>query len=311
MSTLRPVLLLLVALLIGCDTTATQPESEIVVESYLEAEAPLPTVRLSRTVGVDEAYEPAEDAVRGADVVVERLTADSTVAEAIPYTERDTTPGVYAPDDPAPVQPESTYRLRVRPDEGPSLTAVTTVPDAFALSDVQNDTTTYQSARQPAFTFDPPRALTDRQNVYTFTTTSQLDFEGLPDSTLRRALTPFYADGFDSADDTLSAFRITSSGLLNEGNFTQNADGTVTVDLPWIAVAFYGPNEVAVNVLDDNFYDILRSQQVQQGGLSPGEIPNVLEHVDGGTGIFGSYARAARTVFIGPPGGPDGAQSRP
>jgi hypothetical protein len=311
MRRLLPTVLLFGAILLGCDTTATQPESQIVVESYLKAEAPLPSVRLSRTVGVDEAYEPTEDAVRGADVVVERLAADSTVAEVVSYDERDTTPGVYAPDDPPPVQPEATYRLRVRTAEGTALTAVTTVPDAFTLTAVENDTTTYQSARQPAFTFEPPRALTDRQNVYTFTTTSQLDFDGLPADTLRRALTPFYADGFDPEEDTLASFRITSSGLLNEGNFTKNSDGTLTVDLPWIAVALYGPNEVAVNVLDDNFYDMLRSQQVQQGGLSPGEIPNVLEHVDGGTGIFGSYARATQPVFIRPPGGLGPAPSDP
>jgi len=297
----RPVLLLLAALLLGCDTSAPQPESQIVVESYLEAEAPLPSVRLSRTVGVDAAYEPAKDAVRGADVVVERLAADSTVAEAVPYTERDTVPGVYVPETALPVQPQSTYRLRVRAGEDGTLSATTTVPDAFTLAAVENDTATYQGPRQPTFTLEPPRALTDRQNVYTFTTTSLLDFEELPDSTLGRALTPFYADGFDPAEDTLAAFQVTSSGLLNEGNFTRNEDGTIAIDLPWIAVAFYGPNEVAVNVLDDNFYDMLRSQQVQQGGLSPGEIPNVIEHVDGGTGVFGSYARAGRPVFIRPP----------
>jgi len=300
-------LLLLAVLLIGCDATAPQPESQIVVESYLKAEAPLPTVRLSRTIDVDGPYEPAEDAVRDAEVVVDRLTADSTVAEAVPYSERDTTPGVYAPVAPVPVQPQSTYRLRVRTTGGTNLTATTTVPDAFSLTAVENDTTTYQSARQPAFTLDPPRPLTDRQNVYTFTTTSLLDFEDTADSTLRRALTPFYADSFDPSEDTLATFRLTSSGLLNEGNFSENADGTITVDLPWIAVAFFGPNEVAVNVLDDNYYDLLRSQQLQQNGLSPGEIPNVIEHVDGGTGIFGSYARASRRVFIRPP---DGLSSR-
>jgi len=300
-------LLLLAVLLIGCDATGPQPESQIVVESYLEAEAPLPTVRLSRTIDVDDAYEPAADAVRDAEVVVERLTADSSIAATIPYRERDTIPGVYAPDAPTPVQPQSTYRLRVRTADGTEVTATTTVPDAFSLTAVENDTTTYQSARQPAFTLDPPRPLTDRQNVYTFTTTSLLDFEDTPDSTLRRALTPFYADGFDPADDTLASFRLTSSGLLNEGNFLENDDGTITVDLPWIAVAFFGPNEVAVNVLDDNYYDLLRSQELQQNGLSPGEIPNVIEHVDGGTGIFGSYARAGRRVFIRPP---DGLSSR-
>ena len=238
---------------------------------------------------------------RGADVVVARLADDSTVAEAVPYSEQDSVPGLYAPDDPSLVEPETTYRLRVETGDGAPLTATTNVPDAITVVGSSNDTTTYQSPRQPAFTIEPPRALTDRQNVYTFTATSLLDFERTPDSVLTAALTPFYADGFDAEDDSLASLRITSSGLLNEGNFTRNADGTITVRLPWIAVAFYGPNEVAVNVVDDNFYDLLRSQQVQQGGFSPGEIPNVIEHVEGGTGIFGSYARAARAFVIRPP----------
>jgi hypothetical protein len=295
------LLALLGALLLGCDTTATQPESQIVVESYLQAQAPLPTVRLSRTVGVDEPYTPAEDAVRGAEVVVERLGPDSTVVEATRYSERDSVPGLYAADDPPLVRPQATYRLRVRTGDDAPVTATTTVPDAITVVGSSNDTTTYQSARQPAFTIEPPRRLTERQNVYTFTASSLLDFERTPDSVLAAALTPFYADGFDAEDDSLASLRVTSSGLLNEGNFTRNADGTITVRLPWIAVAFYGPNEVAVNVVDDNFYDLLRSQQAQQGGFSPGEIPNVLEDVEGGTGIFGSYARASRPFLIRPP----------
>ena len=90
----RPVLLLLVAVLLGCDTTAPQPESQVVVESYLRAEAPLPTVRLSRTIGVDDAYDPTENAVRDADVVVERLAAETDVdlpeIDAIPTDDEET-----------------------------------------------------------------------------------------------------------------------------------------------------------------------------------------------------------------------------
>jgi hypothetical protein len=158
---------------------------------------------------------------------------------------------------------------------------------------VENQTTVYQSDEQPAFTIDPPRPLTDRQNVYTFTVTSQLSTDSL-----RANLTPFYADQFDADEDSIEALRTTSSGLLNQGNFSENDDGTITVDLPWLGVAFYGPNEVAINVVDDNLYDFLRSQSAQQGSFAPGEIPNVIEHVEGGTGIFGSYATAAQSVVI-------------
>lgn len=67
-------------------------------------------------------------------------------------------------------------------------------------------------------------------------------------------------------------------------------------------MAFYGPNEVGVNVIDDTLFDLIRTQQTQQGvpdaGLGPGEIPNVIEHVEGGTGVFGSYAEARQRIEV-------------
>jgi len=116
-------------------------------------------------------------------------------------------------------------------------------------------------------------------------------------------LTPFYRDQYDPEEDSIETFRTTSSGILNEANFTRDERGRIITTLPWIAVAFYGPNETGVHVVDDNLFDIIRSQQAQssdgQGtGLGPGELPNVIEHVDGGTGVFGSYVRDSREIMI-------------
>lgn len=285
--------LLLAGGLLGCDTTAPQPESQVVVQAYLQAQVPMPTIRLTRTVGASADYDPRDNAVQGASVTVEELGADDAIVETVSYSETDSVPGLYAPNATPTVEPQTTYRLRVETTDGTTVTSTTAVPDSIPLVDVQNQTTVYQSDEQPAFTIDPPRPLTDRQNVYTFTVTSQL-----PTDSLRANITPFYADQFDADEDSIEALRTTSSGLLNQGNFSENADGTITVDLPWLGVAFYGPNEVAINVVDDNLYDFLRSQSAQQGSFAPGEIPNVIEHVKGGTGIFGSYAKAAQSVVI-------------
>lgn len=293
--------LLLSTGLLGCDTTATQPDTQVVVEAYLQAEAPLPDVRLSRTVSVEEAYAPRTNAVQEADVRVDRLGPDSSVVETTLYRERTSSPGHYTPLNPPTVQPQATYQLQVETGDDTQVTATTTIPDSIELVEVENEEATYQSQRQPAFTIQRPQRQSERQNVYTFTTTSLLDFQNTPDTTLAKNLTSFYRDSYDAEEDSIRSFRISSSGLLNEGNFDPNQDGTITIRLPWISVAFYGPNEIAVNVLDDNFYDMLRSQQVQQGGFSPGEIPNVIEHVDGGTGVFGSYARASHPVQINRP----------
>lgn len=287
-------------LLGACDTTTPQPDQQVVVEAYLRANAPLGTVRLTRTVGPEEAHDQAQAAVRGADVSVKRL--DGEGGQTVPYAENDSIPGVYEPTGFATVDPATTYELQVQTPDGSEVTATTTVPEAIDVVESRNDTTAYQSADQPALTV-PATASGGEQNVFIFTTISLLDF-GRPESELQSQLTPFYRSNYEPEEDTLEGFRITSSGLLNEGNYDRN-NGTITIRLPWFAVAFFGPNELGINVVDDNLYDFLRTQQAQQSGFSaqqpglgPGEIPNVLDHVEGGTGIFGSYARASRTVFI-------------
>ncbi len=289
--------------LVGCDTTATEPTSQVVVEAYLEADAPLSTVRLTRSVGVDESYDTRRAAVRNAEVTVQRLTAEGAVADTFPYTEIEDDPGVYRPMPQHIVQPRGTYRLQVTTPDGAPITATTTVPDTAGVVRTENDTVTYPTPQRPeppqfSLTITPGVATLDRQNVYVLTATSLLNFQDTPQDRLRRELTPFYADNFDPESDTLASLRVNSSGLLNEANFTRNDDGTLTIRLPWLAVAFYGPNQIDANVVDNNLYDFLRSQQVQQMGTAPGEIPNVIEHVEGGTGVFGGYARVGAEVLV-------------
>lgn len=290
------VLLGLGPFLLGCDTTATQPESEVVVEAYLQAGQSLPAVRLTRTAATGERYDPQENAVRGAEVVVDSLGETDTTTVA--YTEVQGIPGRYVPTTTLEVVPQATYRLRAITADGTTLRSTTTVPGPITLVDTMNTTAVYQGPTQPSFSVRLPDARpSERQTVFTFTTTALLDFDNTPDSILSRRLTPFYADSYTPGTDSLERFRITSSGLLNEGNF-ERTNGTITIDLPWIAVAFFGANQTAVNVVDDNYFDFLRSQQVQQQGFAPGEIPNVIEHIEGGTGLFGSYARVAAEIQV-------------
>lgn len=285
---------LLAAGMVGCDTTATQPGTQVVVESYQQAQAPLDTVWLTRTVDARETYNPQAAAVRNAEVEVQRLNEDGEPTNTTVYRETGTG-GVYVPDVPSPptVEVKTTYRLQVETEDGTSITSTTTVPDSISLREVTNTTAEYQNVRQqPAFTFVPPEPQYDRQNVYFFAVTSQR-----PRRELVPNLTPFYADSYEPEEDSIESFRTNASNLLNEANFTRNGDGTLTVDLPWIGVAFYGTNEVAINVVDNNYYDFLRSESAQETA-PPGEFPNVIDRVEGGTGIFGSYAQATATLDI-------------
>ncbi len=289
--------------LVGCDTTAPTPETQVVVEAYLQGGAAMDSIRLTRSAATDAVYRPNDAAVRNATVEVRELTTDGTTAKTIPFDE--VRPGVYAPTPlPRPrVKPRATYELSVTTPDGTDLSATTTVPDTISIVDATNTTAVHgDTTRQPSFTITPPESDREQQAVLVITATSLADF-GRPESQLRQGLTPFYADIYDADEDSIGTYRTTSSGVRNEANFTRDANGRITTDLPWISVAFYGPNEIGVHVIDDNLFNLIRSQQAQSpggggGGLGPGEIPNVIEDVEGGTGIFASYVKATRDVLI-------------
>ena len=297
----RSIVLLAVAsafALAGCD--ALEPEDfreNVVVESYQVALEPLQPVRISRTAPISSLYDARALAVRDAEVTVELLAEDGSVAASYPY-ERRPAPwaGVYEAATDDVVLPLRTYRLRVDiPGEEP-ITAQTLVPDTFRVLTTTADTLVYQGAEQFEVSISRSQ-YPGHQNVFVFTTEAVGPLR--PDR-----LTPFLGAIFDEADDVeLEDFRLGSSPLINEANYTVSADGSVAIALPWIAVSWYGALDVSVNAVDENMYDFIRSQGVQTGGstLSPGEIPNVKYNVDGGIGVFGSVTTDTVTTFLIPP----------
>lgn len=282
--------------IIGCDTNNFESHApEVVVESYLIAGEPVAKVRLSRSSSAQRTYDFTQNSVTGARVTVTRLDESGASEEVTTFTEIEEQPGLYWPTEENIVRAGSTYRLEASSTGSGLVSATTIVPGAFELVRSSADTLIYQGSEQ--FELDVTRsAYPGRQSIFIFATESL--------SPTREFLTPFYRDVTGDSDDDLQSLRITESPLINEGNYDVNADGTLTIKLPWIAVAFFGPNRLSANAIDDNMYDFLRSQFVQQGGstLSPGEIPNVIEHVEGGTGIFGSLSRSIVDVVIQPPG---------
>ncbi len=287
-------------LLVSCDSTdSLEHTPQYVVEGYLQANGPLQQVRVSQTEDINAQYDFTALSIRDAAVEVQLLTPDGNGVEAtFAYRHNPLEFGVYLPDGPVHrVLPLRTYRLVVTVGED-RITSETLVPGDFELLDVSRDEAIYQSFPQIEFTVTRSFYPT-RQTVFVFTseTLDPLDFDNL---------TPFYRDVFDpdttqTPEDEIGQFVLNPSPPLNEGNYIVSDDGaTVAVPLTWIAIAFYGRNKVTASAIDDNMYDFLRSQQIQQGGstLAPGEIPNVLDRVQGGLGVFGSYASVSADVTI-------------
>lgn len=307
-----PLLLMLLLAVAACDVIRTDDaEVQYVVESYLIAGEPLDEIRLSRTAPLEGTYDFNALAVQDARVAVELLEEEGDgVADVYAYRESPDSVGVYVPvrNGGVRVRPLRRYRLRAEVPAtagGPAtIRATTLVPDTFSVVRANTDEVVYQQEEQLALTVTRSR-YPGRQAYYVLSVESLLD-------PLREAeLTPFVARFLEEGTDEdldLQDLRISSSPVLNEANYEQNADGTLTIELPWLAVAFYGPNRLRANALDDNLYDFVRSLQVQQGGstLSPGEIPNIIEHIEGGTGIFGSLARRSFDATIRRPPEDDG-----
>lgn len=281
------------AILTSCELYEQNEYQEYyVVESYLIANGNLQQVRLSTTNPIDESYQFEDNAISGATVTIQRLNPDSSVAEE--YSYRQQRPGVYTPVDSITVQAAQLYRLQVTTPNGDEISATTYVPGNLETINELESGYVYQSPQQVELTTTPSSYITDRQTYFVFTISAQ--------DTNPNNLTPFYADQVDDETD-IEEFYINSSGIVNGANFEQHSDGTTTLQLPWLAIAFFGSNDIIVSAIDDNLYDFLRSQGTQSGGstLSPGEIQNIRYNVDGGIGIFGSMASDTISTFIARP----------
>ncbi len=281
-------LFLLLALLAGCDTyTQDTFQPDYVVEAYLIAGEPLPLIRLSTTAPIDSEYSLDEQHVRQADIVVSLLDEAGGVAN---YHYAETPAGVYVPVEPTPtVLAGRRYALEITTADGQHIAAGTQVPGDFDLFAPPRDTIVYQ--QESTFQVEVTESsYPDRSAIYILK---------LRAGDTTQALTPLYASWVEDEEVTREELIDNNSGILNEANFERVDERRLRVVLPWIAVAYYGENEVVVDAIDDNLYDFVRTRE--DNGTRPfGERENSVDHIDGGRGIFGSLARRHVPIYISP-----------
>ncbi len=264
---------------------------QYVVDSYLVADAPLPVVKLSHTLPATDKYTFSKVAVSGANVVIKLLPYQNQPGDT--YSYEMTNYGVYTPVDNVTVLPRREYELEVTfPGQSNTITATTIVPDTFRTTSTVPDSIVYQSPNQLEIR-TTQSYYPGRQNIFIFTV--------IANNPVENGLTPFYLDQVQSNKNVyVSDYAINQSGIVNQSNYTTNSDGTLTLQIPWLGFAFFGGNELVLNVIDNNIYDYVRSQSVQTGGstLPPGQIQNIINHVKGGIGVFGSMATDSVHVFL-------------
>jgi len=280
------VLLLSILLVAGCESLNQDTYEEFfVIESYAVAGRPLPDITIKRTAEATDFYDDEAVRVNNASVQLLRLDENGATVDQYDYVLQGDN-GVYtAVNQVDLIQAGDTYQFIADvPGAGEQIRATTIVPDTFEIISDIPDQLIYQGEEQLEITITNTTP-EFRQNVFVFSTVAQEPTE--------ENLTPFYKATFEDDDDVeLNDFIINSSGLINEGSFDINPDNTITLRFPWLGVAFYGDNVVVIDSVDENLFDLVRSQEVQLGGstLSPGEIPNVLFNTEGAIGIFGSMA---------------------
>ncbi len=262
---------------------------ELVVQSLLVVDAPLPEVRVSRTTDPDVVPD-AGAAERDASVRV-RVGAD--VHEYV-----EVAPGQYLPPAPPVVLPETEYRLEVVTVRGERAAAATTTPARFDVTEwVLVDETTFQDERALA-TYeeagDDVYARPENRLVY-------------PEDWLEARFAPPAAPAIQVALFSLdpgSDYTI-DPDFFDEEDFEslerQSASPPLTgrdgyVRMPWFAVFFQGRYQVKIYAVDRNWYDFVRSDpQLAEGGPGFGgnagdAFERPIFHMDGAIGLFGSAA---------------------
>ena len=325
MRTPTPLLAALLALapLAGCDgTDGDEFASLLVVSASLGADQPLPPVQLSRTSPLLDRYDPENVAVAGAEVTVTLVAPDGSDDEVYPYVGGG--PGLYVSvAEGVVVRPGRTYRLDVTA-EGETLRAATTVPAAVDLVQGPAERVVYGVGQGPEFRITRT-STAGRQAAFVATTRAlapadfvevqvdgQTRYRSVPDPATflpvplaRRFLDCEPEEGGTILCDEDPRDNATkgTSPVINEDSYIDLGDGTLLVQAPFLAFGFYGPYRISLVSVDAALQAFVQTQAIQGGGatLSPGEIPNVTTNVEGGLGVFGSFARVTvETTIVEP-----------
>lgn len=308
-----PALLIMLTTVAACSTERDQSElfapeflDVLVIDAVLIVDQYHPTIKLSRTLAPGEPFNQET----AAEV---RATVNIASSELVlHYRDVPDQPGVYETARGFPIQPETEYRLTVQTMRGETLTARTLTPARFPVDQwvLLDPTGTYELRQLQTFA--------DAGDSVYFQPENQIHYaEGL----IEARFAPGGAANFAALGYQLALFSIDPGAdyvidppffedddfedLPNNGSspILNVDDGRVR--LPWFGIYFEGRHKYKVFVLDQNWYDLVRSTPVNGGGLGFGgnagdPQDNPIFHVEGGIGLFGSAAADSVGFYILP-----------
>jgi len=280
-----------ILLLAGCELyLQDEYQPHYVVESYLVANDYLPQVRLTKTVPIHEDFNKNKMAVQDANVQIHLLNPDNSIAELYQFKHKND--GRYLPADTAVIKPGSWYKLYITTKSGDIIEAKTLIPGEFNIVNKdQTNVYSYRGNKQIEFTLTPSK-YPNRQSYYFFTAKGQ--------DTSKENLTPFYKELVQEKNVWINTYFLNSSDISNESKYNVDEQGNILLKIPWSIIAFYGQNTIAINAIDDNLYNYIRSQDGFTKGTTwaNGKVQNTRYNIKGGIGIFGSMASTMQQITI-------------
>jgi hypothetical protein len=276
------VSLLVALLLAGCSGDATAPATrrEFTLHGFLNVGEGITRgnpIRIGRVGPIDEFYDPANDAVDDALVLLWKEGA------AAPETLRWADPGTYANHD-LTIEPRTTYRLTAAIPGGPTLTATTTTPSAFVAHG--GPPVLPDSVRHEILPAAYPVDVESDEPEQIF----YCDVYCLEDWQDARYVNPF--GGHDRPGDSEEYGGAQGeprhiSTFFRIRDVVRTPEGRYRIDFYNAMMAFYGRYDLNVLAIDGNTYNWLyRDHPEENGGVS------------GGIGVFGSVCRRRWTVKV-------------
>jgi hypothetical protein len=274
----------------------------LVLDALLVVGQPLPSVSLSRALSPTVPYTQEAAAEHGATVRIYAIASGDTIV----YAEDPGRAGIYQPMGPnVPiVASRSAYALTAVTSSGEVVSASTTTPEPFAVSEWvllddlgQNVVRTFAS-----YAASGDSVYSENQAVYA---------EGLLEARFARPNVPAFQVGIFSLD--LDSDYAIEPEFFDEEDFAnldrqgaspalEGRDGTLR--LPWFAIFFQGRYKLKILALDNNAFDYVRSIPQENGIVFGGNLGGRFErpifHVEGGIGLFGSASSDSVALFVLP-----------
>ena len=281
--TMIPMLLLLVALLAGCDgTTSSEYLPQYVVQGVLIVGEPIEEITVSRSQSITDTFRLSASAVRDARVAIE---VDGATLDLV--YRADTALGEYRhPDSTLLVQPEKVYRLRVTLADGTVMTGETLTPKQIAWIHQPSDTVRFPA---DTVTFPPSDSLRLQWTTIDAAGQYMISLRTLDTLGYGKYLRPPTAEQNRRTPRLFGRPPGSSTNLLR-----WNLAPASNFIAPWTSFRWFGGHEVTVFAPDYNFFNWFRLTNLQQQR----QYNTILGSINNGLGVFGSASVLKKEVFV-------------